>query len=94
MANITIKEAHNLTVDEAVDRLSVFEEMVSKFGVSIKWKGAKAEIKGMGIGGDIQVTDSDATINFKLGMLARAAGVDGDRLKGSVSKRLRAAFDS
>ena len=94
MSKITITEAHNLTVDEAVNKLSVFEEMVSKFGVSIKWSGAQAEIKGMGIGGDIKVTESDATINLKLGMLARAAGVDGDRLKGSVSKRLRAAFDS
>ena len=94
MSSITVIEPHKLPVDEAISRLAVFEQMVSKFGVSIKWKGAQADIKGMGIKGSIKVTDSDATIALKLGMLARAAGVDAKRLQGSVSKRLRSAFDA
>ncbi len=94
MSTITVTEPHNLTVDEAVSRLSVFEEMVSKFGVSLKWNGAIADIKGMGVGGKIQVTESDATIVLKLGMLARAAGVDAERLKSSVSRRVRTAFEA
>ncbi len=94
MAKVKVTESHALSTEEAVDRLAVFEEMVSKFGVSLKWKGNHADFKGLGVSGTIDVTESDATIELKLGMMAKAAGIDGERLKGSISKRVRAAFDA
>ena len=94
MAEITIKEAHTLGAAEAKVRVSVFEEMVSKFGVKMAWSGSQATFKGVGVSGSMSVTDTDATIKIKLGMLARAAGVDGKRLQGSISRRVREAFDA
>ena len=94
MASVKVIESHSLPVEDAVERLSVFEEMVSKYGVTLKWDGPHADLKGMAVSGTIDVTDTDVTIELKLGMLAKAAGVDGERLKGSISKRVRTAFDA
>tara|TARA_B100000902_G_C26593612_1_gene567055 strand:- start:99 stop:383 length:285 start_codon:yes stop_codon:yes gene_type:complete len=94
MAKVIVTESHSLSTDDAVDRLAVFEQMVSKFGVSLKWKGTHADFKGLGVSGTIDVSESDATIELKLGMMAKAAGIDGDRLKSSISKRVREAFDA
>lgn len=93
MADVRVTESHDLPADEAIRRLSVFEEMLGKYGVKTKWKGRSAEVKGTGVSGSIDVTDRDATVVVKLGLLARAAGIDPKRLEGSIRKRLRAAFD-
>ncbi len=94
MATIRITESHNLGVDTAKSRVTVFEEMLSKFGVKLNWSGNKASFKGIGVSGSMSVSEQDVTVEIKLGMMARAAGVDGDRLKGSISRRLREAFDA
>ena len=92
MSKISIQESHNLSQDAAKDKVSVFEDMVSKYGVKVVWSGYKAEIKGMGIGGDIVVTSSDVTVNIKLGMMAKAAGVKAEKLEPSIRKRLIGAL--
>ena len=94
MAEVRVVQAHELGADEAVRRLDSFEAMVSKFFVSLKWSGHNAKIKGPGVSGSIAVTDTQVTINFKLGMMARAAGVDAERLQGSITRRLAEAFQS
>jgi hypothetical protein len=40
------------------------------------------------------MTDSAAIIVVKLGLFAKAAGVEPERLAGSIKKRLEAAFAS
>ena len=42
----------------------------------------------------IEVSGSDITIKLKLGMLARAAGVDPVRLEGSIRRRIKAALEA
>jgi hypothetical protein len=44
--------------------------------------------------GSIKIDGSNVTVDISLGMIARAAGIDAKRLEGSISKRLRAAFDA
>ena len=88
MSKISIQESHNLSQGAAKDKVSVFEDMVSKYGVKVVWSGYNAEIKGMGIGGNIVVTSSDVTVNIKLGMMAKAAGVKAEKLEPSIRKRL------
>lgn len=88
MSKISIRESHNLSQDAAKDKVSVFEDMVSKYGVKVVWSGYNADIKGMGIGGNIVVTSSDVTVNIKLGMMAKAAGVKAEKLEPSIRKRL------
>ena len=94
MASVDVREPHSLDIDEAKRRVAVFEDMLSKFGVKLKWNGHSATFKGLGVSGSLDVSESDARVQLKLGMMARAAGVDANRLKGSVSRRLREAFDA
>ena len=93
MATINITQPHSLSVDEARAKLKSFEDTMSKYGVAAKWSGNKATLKGMAVSGGIDISPSKVDIAIKLGMMARAAGVDPDRLKASIEKRLRAAFE-
>ena len=54
--------------------------------------GRSAGSRGVGVSGSIDVSDKDVTVVVKLGMLAKAAGVDGDRLGKSIDKRLSSAL--
>lgn len=94
MADIHIKESHSLPVNEARERASSFEDMFSKYGIKPKWSGNSAKIKAPGVKGGVEVTSSDVTIDLKLGMLAKAAGIKSDKLEASIRKRLRAALDA
>lgn len=92
MSTIKVTQGHSLEVESAKKALGSFEEDLKKYMVKLVWSGPKAEIKGTGVSGDVQVTTSDVTVTVKLGMLAKAAGVKADLLERSISKRLKAAF--
>ncbi len=94
MSKVTVNAPHSLDQETAKGKVAVFEEMVSKFGVKVIWSGYTAEIKGMGISGDIAVSTADVCVNLKLGMMAKAAGVKADKLEGSVRKRLIEALST
>ena len=89
---VRVTEPHNLSPDEAIAKISTFEEMFNKYGVSVKWSGHKATLSGP-VSGNVAVSGSDVTVVVVLGMMARAAGVKPDKLEASIRKRLRAAFD-
>ncbi len=93
MADVVVNQSHNLSFDEAKAKIADFEDMMSKYGVKANWKGQTAKLKGLGVSGSIDVTDSNVKVLVKLGMMAKAAGVDAKRLKGSIEKRLKAAFE-
>ena len=93
MAQVKVTQAHQLSVDEARQRMQGFEDMIKKYGVRTEWKGSKAAIKGTGVSGSIEVGRSKVDVVVKLGMLARAAGVDAKRLEGSIRRRLVEAFE-
>jgi putative polyhydroxyalkanoate system protein len=92
MADVKVTQPHSLGIDDAKSKVGDFEEMMSKYGVKAQWKGNHAELKGTGVKGSIDVTDSDVTVVVKLGMLAKAAGVDAGRLEKSIQKRLSSAL--
>ena len=94
MAEIKVVEAHGTDVESAIGLISSFEEMMKKYGVKVAWSGPNGKIKGMGVSGDIAVDATNATVRLKLGMMARAAGVDPVRLEASIKKRLVAAFSA
>ena len=70
-----------------------FEEMMKKYGVNARWSGGHADLKGTGVKGSIEVSESSVRVELKLGMLAKAAGIDPIRLEKSISRRLKAAFE-
>jgi putative polyhydroxyalkanoate system protein len=92
MSEIVVKKSHNLGIDGAKEKVADFEEMMKKYGVKAKWSGNSAKLKGTGVSGSINVTDNDVTIALKLGMMAKAVGVDPVKLKSSIEKRLGPAL--
>jgi putative polyhydroxyalkanoate system protein len=92
MSKIRVVQAHAVNLDEARERLGDFEQAMGKYGVSLAWSGARAKIKGVGVSGEVVVTDDQVRVELKLGLIAKAAGVDAGRLQGSIEKRLTAAF--
>ena len=93
MTDVRITQNHTVSLDEAKQKLSSFEDMMKKYGVSAKWSGRHADLKGTGVKGAIDVTDTGVTVELKLGMLAKAAGIDPDRLQKSIGRRLKEAFE-
>lgn len=92
MAEVTIIEAHSLNLDEARTRIDSFQEILDKYGVKPKWKGQQASLKGVGVSGSIVISSSEVTVIVKMGMLAKAAGIDPDRVGRSIRKRLQTAL--
>lgn len=92
MAEVRVREPHNATAAEAIKKIGSFEEMMKKYGVKANWSGHSAKLKGPGVSGGIDVDATHCEVVVKLGMLARAAGVDATKLEGSIRKRLQAAF--
>lgn len=94
MADVEIKEEHGLGPETAVGRIKAFEETLKKYHVKAAWSGQRANLKGVGVSGSIDVTGSDVTVRLKLGMMARAAGVDAQKLGRSIRRRLKAALQA
>ena len=89
MSKIVVREAHSLTIAEAKSRVGAFDEFIQKYGARLAWSSdTAAQIKGMGISGDVQIAGDSVTVMIKLGMMAKAVGVDPVKLEGSVRKRL------
>lgn len=88
MADVRVSEPHALSPDEAARRVKSFEEMLAKYRVKAVWKGHHADLKGTGVSGTIDVTGASVDVVVKLGLLAKAAGVDPARLEASIRRRL------
>ena len=89
MSKIVVREAHSLPISEAKNRVGAFDQYLMKYGAKLDWKSdTAAVIKGMGISGDVKLGSDAVTVTIKLGMMAKAVGVDATRLEGSVCKRL------
>jgi putative polyhydroxyalkanoate system protein len=93
MSNVTVRQPHRLSRDAAKEKLAGFQEMLGKYRVSLTWNGYKAAISGIGVSGDVEVGAEAVDVNVKLGMLARAAGVDATKLQASIAKRLKEAYE-
>jgi len=88
MGTIKIRQEHSLSKEEARDRLAAFEEQMKAYGAKLVWKDTRAEVSGLGVSGSAVVSDTLVELTIKLGLLAKAAGVDEDRLRGSIERRL------
>lgn len=92
MSHVHVRQTHALNRTDAKLKLGEFEELLKKYNVSLAWHGFDANISGTGVSGTVKVADDAVDVNVKLGMLARLAGVDEERLRVSIAKRLRAAY--
>ena len=92
MSTITVRHLHNLTLDTARERINAFEQALNKFGAQLVWTDNTAEVKGFGVTGTAELGEGFVEVCLKLGMMAKAAGVDSVKLEASIAKRLAAAF--
>ncbi len=92
MSTVKVTQPHSLSTAEAKGKLGSFEEMLGKYGVKLAWAGDRAEIKGVGVSGDVKVSADAVQVAVKLGMMAKAVGVDPAKLEKSIEKRLLAAL--
>lgn len=88
MATVRVQQSHQLGKEGARSALQSFEEMLAKYRVKLAWSGSKADIKGTGVSGDVNVTDTGVDVRVELGMMARAVGVDATKLEASIRRRL------
>lgn len=93
MTAIHVRQPHRVDRATARTKLEGFTELLDKYRVKLAWNGDKAKVKGVGVSGDVAIGDDAVDVTLKLGMLAKAAGIDASRLKASIAKRLTAAFD-
>lgn len=92
MASVKVQQAHSVGAMTAKTKLAAFESDLAKYKARLEWSGNTAQVKGIGVSGQVQVTDAHVSVNLELGMLARAAGVDAGKLQNSIAKRLATAF--
>ena len=93
MSSITVTHPHGTDRSTARSSMAPFEEMMGKFGVTLIWSGDSAQIKGLGVSGTVTVDDTQVVISLKLGMMAKAAGVDPARLQRTIARRMAETFD-
>jgi putative polyhydroxyalkanoate system protein len=93
MSTITVSHPHGVDRSTARSSMTPFEEMMGKFGVTLAWSGDTAQIKGMGVSGSVTVDDTQVVISLKLGVMAKAAGVDPARLQRTIARRMSETFD-
>ncbi len=92
MSDVVVDQKHSVSIEDAKVRIAGFEEMLTKYGVKVDWRGATGVLKGTGVSGAIDITPTNVRVTVKLGLMAKAVGVDATKLKGSIEKRLAAAF--
>lgn len=92
MSTVRVEQSHTKSVADAKVALEAFAADIAKFGMKLVWSGDRAELKGTGASGFVDVSPSRVLVEVKLGMLAKAAGVKPDKLEGSIARRLQSAL--
>ena len=91
MSNVNVVEAHSKSVAEIKAGLSQFEEMFAKYMVKMEWSGDRATLSGP-VSGSIEIRSRELEVRIKLGMMAKAMGVNPEKLTGSIRRRLEEAL--
>lgn len=70
MANVHLKQAHNKSEDELrVIANELADKLGNKYQLKSKWNGNTLEFKRSGLHGSLILSDSEVSINLKLGMM-------------------------
>lgn len=92
MSSVVVRQPHSLGASGAKSKLDGFAAMLAKYNVKLDWSGNQAKIKGIGVSGAVDVSDTDVAVKVELGFAAKLAGIDPTRLQGSIAKRLQEAL--
>ena len=87
MANIHIKQQHNLAHDEARKRVEeIARDLKKKLNADYAWKGESLQFKRSGASGSIDLSDEFIELNIKLGMLLAP-------MKGKIESAIKEKLD-
>ena len=87
MAQIHIKRAHNLGLDQARQQVEqVAERLKAELSVDYQWNGNQLSFKRSGANGTIQVAPDCVVCDVKLGMMLSA-------MKGKIEDAINEKFD-
>jgi putative polyhydroxyalkanoate system protein len=87
MANIRIKQAHQLGKDDARRRVDdIAEDLKQKLHVVYQWQGDKLVFKRTGAQGAIELGDDFVEVKVKLGMLVAPMK---DKIEAQIKERLQ-----
>lgn len=90
MANIHIKQQHNLAHDEARKRVEeIARDLKKKLNTDYAWKGESLRFKRSGASGSIDLSDEFIELNIKLGMLL--APMKG-KIESAIKEKLELAL--
>lgn len=93
MSTIRVEKAHSLPLAEAKKAIEAFgQDLQSKYGLKMAWSGNRADLKGTGASGTVDVGADRVRVEIKLGLIAKAAGIKADKVQASIEKRLDAAL--
>jgi len=88
MSTIHIKQPHQLTRDDAKQRVEqIARELRSKLGVDYQWQGNSLQFKRSGASGAIDCGDDFVEVNVKLGMLLTP-------MKGQIEESIKKNIES
>lgn len=92
MSQVNVRVTHQKDPSSIRAQIGSFEEMLNKYAVKINWNGNKAELKNPAISGHIDIGDDYVEVQIKLGMMAKAMGINAEKLSGSIRRRLEEAL--
>ena len=73
MSKIKLERDHGLgSADEAKALIGPVEEKLKeRYGVTLDWNGNSAKIKGVGVSGQFNLSDTQILVEIKLGLLLK-----------------------
>jgi putative polyhydroxyalkanoate system protein len=89
MPKFTVERSHNLSVDEAKQRLQTLsDKLADKYGLSSRWTTAtEAEVKGKGASGKITCMPNKVSVFIDLSFALTP-------LKGKIEEKVQKELDS
>ena len=86
MSDINVSRAHGMSKDEALTKLKgIAADLTGRYGIDIDFRGDTASVKGKGVTGTANVSDTHVSLSLKLGLLLKA-------LKGKIQGRVEEQF--
>ena len=87
MAQIKVEREHSLDMQEARRRVeSVAGKLKERYGVQVSWCGERADLKGPGVSGVLEVLHNRVRVEIKLGLVLRP-------MKGKITEAIERALD-
>lgn len=92
MAHISITQKHHLPHKKAkAAAQKVADQMAEEYDLVSKWEGDVLTFKRSGVSGSLKISETDATLELRLGLLLRAFA---PTIEEKVSAKMKKVFSA